>query len=539
MAFSSAPTQDTYSSHRISLIHNLEIRPGFSSFDNIYSGMNNVVPFKNVVDNNNDTTRMADLIGETRDVIHATATIGNTVAVTRGMYVWEKVVGATIYYFMVVNDGTNTKVWTSTDGVNFSAVTTFPANGTSQVRFCEFIDSTNVKKLVLVDGTYGYVFTSNAAGTQIVDADFPSPHVPFPVFADGYLFLAKAGTGDIYNSDLNDPASWTPGNFISSELYPDDVQAMMKIGNYILVIGKDGSEYFYDAGNTTGSPLARYEGGSLPFGTVFPNSIAHNLDTVMFLANNDDGESAFKVVKGFTHQDIPANAVIRALATKWSIMTFNGSQFRACFIRQNGELLYVLNIDGVTSTSTVSLEDTVVASLLHKMWVEFTYFDGLIDSQYPVMFSAPASTGNLNTYVAGQVKGVSYFGYLTTGDADPVFNMTIGVSSSFTNAAKFINQFIFVPPESFGTLNSKTMSRLGISYVSLVSSNITVTWSDDFMNNFNLPWRVLAGSSDGPDTGFPYITQMGRFRQRGFYVAALTGRVRWEFIEVDINKGTK
>lgn len=31
---------------------------------------------------------------------------------------------------------------------------------------------------------------------------FPTPHVPTPVFLDGYIFLSKANTADIYNSDL-------------------------------------------------------------------------------------------------------------------------------------------------------------------------------------------------------------------------------------------------------------------------------------------------------------------------------------------------
>jgi hypothetical protein len=519
MAYTSAPEKQTNATERTSLVHDIDIIPGFTDLSFATSGMTNILAFR----------KGEELYGETRDTISGNTVLAGGTCICRGMYVWEKTAG-TVYYYVVTTDGTNSRVYTSTTGLNgsWSNVTTLTNNATTPVRFTEFIDSTNVKKLVLVDGLEGYVFTTNAAGTKIVDADFPTPHVPFPVFIDGYLFLAKAGTGDIYNSDLNDPALWTAGSFISSELYPDDVVALVKVNNYLLAIGKEGSEFFYDAANATASPLAREQGASLPFGTVFPNSIASNKDTVVLLAQNNDGSSVFKVIEGFKHADFPAPVILRVLSTQLSQSQISASSLRAYFIRQNGELFYVLNSSG---TSIIpSITNTLVANLKEKQWVNFAF--GGTTNDFPAMVSAPSTSGSMNTYVAGQYYGVVFFGKLIpNADYDTLDNGSVVWS---------IQQRIKVPPNNYGTLNRKFMSRLAINYQRNVETfPIKVQYSDDMMQTFSTQ-RDLIGYTTGStavDGGFPFLTQLGSFRQRGFSIYVASTKVRWLYLEVDINKG--
>jgi len=300
----------------------------------------------------------------TREPIHAYQVV-NSNLINRGCYVWEKSVGTT-YYFSVNGTG----VYSSTDRITWTLVNTLATTATTPVRFTEFINGTNTKTLVLVDGVEGYVFTSNAAGSKIVDADFPTPHIPFPVFLDGYLFLAKTGTGDIYNSNLEDPTAWTPGDFISSELYPDDIQALVKINNYLLVVGTQGCEYFYDAANPTASPLARYDGGSLAFGTQVPNSIASNKNVAMFIANNNDGENTITVIEDFKSREIDASFVIAALNTRLSAASnpTTAAAVRGFFFRQFGKMFYGLSFQGDVATPDL-LNSTWVFSFDTGYWV--------------------------------------------------------------------------------------------------------------------------------------------------------------------------
>lgn len=526
MAYTSSPETQTYSTQRIQLIHSLDLLPGNTTFNLPFAGTVNVLSFKGT------SGEASDIYGETRARINATTVVSAAGPwVCRGMHVWEKSAG-TVYYFVVADQN----VYTATSPTGpWTVVNSLLTVASSPVRFCEYIDDTGIKKLIMVDGIEGYVFTTNAAGTKITDTDFPSPHVPFPVFLDGYLFLAKANTGDIYNSDLNNPANWTAGSFISSEVYPDDIQALVKINNYILAIGNTGSEYFQDVGNATASPLARYEGAILPFGTQFPNSIASNKDTVMFLANTSDGETSFRIIEGLKFKEVQAAPILRAineqLTNSGGIVT--ASTFRGMFCRQNGDLFYVFQLYG-TGTSSWAY-NTLIFSTKTQYWHKVAFGDAT--NAWPVLFTAPGTSGNMDTYVAGHWSGIVFFGVTTTSaSASP--NDTLN-GSTFTP----IRQQMYVPPNDFGTYNQKYMSRLMVYYLkaSDTTSTISVCYSDNGNSSFTTP-RFLLGTANGNlmidgGVGFPFITQLGRFRKRGFLIQAMAGQARYIYIEVDINKG--
>jgi len=73
-------------------------------------------------------------------------------------------------------------------------------------------------------------------------------------YLDGYTFLG-ASNGDIYNSDLDDPTSWSDLNCVSKEMNSDPLVYVTDLGQYIVAFGTQSIEFFYDAGNTNGSPL--------------------------------------------------------------------------------------------------------------------------------------------------------------------------------------------------------------------------------------------------------------------------------------------
>jgi hypothetical protein len=527
MAYSNAPSNDTYSSQRIPMFHDIDVNQGTDSITAYFAGTVNVLPFKSPTE---------DLIfGETRDSIYAPNTVVAHVSSTaqvRGFHVWEKSPGV-IYWFVVTTDGTTSRVYSSSDGVTFAAVNTLGVNASTPVRFTEFIDATNIKKLVLVTGQEGYVFTTNAAGTQIVDADFPVPHVPFPVFIDGYIFLAKEGTGDIYNSDLNDPAVWTAGSFISSELYPDDIQALVKVDNYLLAIGSSGSEYFYDAANPTASPLARMEGSNLPFGTIFPNTVCANRNTVVFLANTNDGDMVYKVIEGTRATDLPASVIIRVLGGHLSSGTTTASKMRSFFLRQNGDLFYGLQFRAPIGGGG---SEAVICNLKLGKWCRLGYES--LDDVFPVSFTCPATSSNTKTYVVA-----SRFFVATTTIA--VGNMISGNANldRIGSESSYITQTLVIPPQTFGTLNRKYMSRLGVYFYGTDSTAqpIYVAWSDQQSITTMTSDRPLEGTLNGSianTNGYPFITQLGNFRSRMFKLHT-TGQTkyRWLYLEVDINKG--
>ena len=70
------------------------------------------------------------------------------------------------------------------------------------VGFCLFLYDDNTSAVIATDGTTLIKIDSSNVVTTCVDADMPV-HIPNPIFLDGYLFVAKADSADIYNSNLN------------------------------------------------------------------------------------------------------------------------------------------------------------------------------------------------------------------------------------------------------------------------------------------------------------------------------------------------
>lgn len=534
MAFTSSPQVQTYATQTLPAAYDLDLRPdsalvrGISQYQD--AGMVNLIPVKH----KNAASGADEIHAVTRQPIHAYSVVAGKI--NRGCYVWEKTAGTT-YYFVVCGTG----VYTSTDAATWTQVDTLLTNVTTPVRFTEFINDTNDKTLILVDGIEGYVYDDNTAGTKITDADFPSPHVPFPVYLDGYLFLAKAGTGDIYNSDLLDPTAWTAGNFISSELYPDDVQALVKVNNYLLAIGIQGSEYFYDAGNSPGSPLARSEGVSLPFGTQLPNSIASNKDTVVLIANSNDGENSIKIIQDFKADNINPTFLIAALNSRFdaSSNATTPASVRGFFFRQNGLLHYGLAFQGDIATPSL-FNSTFVYSFNTTYWTEFRV-GATGDSPFPVYFTASSRSGKIATFVSGHYGGYAFFGQMEEGGQSP-FSATAVDSIQTAGISENIYAEVRTSSEDFGTLNRKTMSRFGMTLTENTSSTATsgtpitidVSWSDDDYATYSTPRTLIFGAS----LDFPFITQLGMFRKRSFkYTYASTSFLRIKSIEVDINRG--
>jgi hypothetical protein len=528
MAYTSAPEKDTYGTQRITSVYPIDMRVGVSPGNcttRVDAGMVNLLPRKIKEQKDSDPI----LHAESRLPICA-GQVAATSDPVRGCYVWEKSAG-NVYYFVVIN----TSVYTSTTGLagSWTAVNTLLTSASSPVGFTEFINASNVKSLVLVDGVEGYVYTSNAAGTKITDVDFPTPHVPNPIFLDGYLFLAKANTADLYNSDLNDPAAWTNGSYISSELYPDDITGLVKINNYLVAIGRTGTEFFYDAANASGSPLARYDGGVLPFGTSISTSLASTENMAIFIANNNDGEAVIKVIEDFKHKEIDAAWMMPYL----NLALNNGASaanIRGYMMRQNGDLLYVLRIPGASNTNDAG-NGVFAYSFDAQQWFEFSC--GSDGQMFNVMATHNGTSGNIATFVAGNyfTGGVAYFGSMGPSTLSTSYFTSYGQDYFNGGTTTLPYQIeIRTVPMDFGTMNLKFMSRFAVGQTvnnTSATPSMTLYWSDgDYTFNNSSP---LNAAYD-----FPFVTQLGSFRRRAFkLVANAAYSFRIKFFEVDINKG--
>lgn len=95
------------------------------------------------------------------------------------------------------------------------------------------------------------------AWTEIVDADFPAANAVGKIeHLDGFAFILD-NTNLIWNSDTNSLANWTATSFLAKQIKQDFPVSLARLANQVLAFGDNTAEMFYNAGNTTGSPLGR------------------------------------------------------------------------------------------------------------------------------------------------------------------------------------------------------------------------------------------------------------------------------------------
>ena len=145
-------------------------------------------------------------------------------------------------------------------------------------------------------------FKSQASPTYTVTVS-GAPHTDIRrgmVYLDNYLMmvgtqalLGQSPYNAIYASAYSgDPyGPWDSTSFILDQIFPNEIEWIDKHHNYLTVFGAQSIEFFYDAGNGLGSPLARQplyakNIGILPFGPG--KTVAKDKDIIYFIGKNEN-----------------------------------------------------------------------------------------------------------------------------------------------------------------------------------------------------------------------------------------------------------
>lgn len=322
----------------------------------------------------------------------------------------------------------------------------------------------------------------------------PKYHQPSLAFLDGYLFLVLkkadgSGTADIYNSDVDNPYSWNPTNYITAEQFPDNVSALTRQNNMLVAFGENTTEFFYDGGNATGSPLSRNASYTLQAGIAAPNAIYSQERFCLFIGQSQSGGRAVWMLDGFAPKKVSDEYMERILdAEGTSIVNATGYG-----VRSNGHLFYVINLTNYT----------FVYDLEERLWHAWTGVNCV------------AATDNLTGKAILQHKTNGKLYYL-----DP----TVG-----TDDGTAISTEIYTAKFDFGTMNLKSMQSMHfVSDMVGTDKTLQYRWSDDDYNTWT-DWKTL--------NFYPrsYVSALGSFRRRAFHFKFNGGvPARFEAVEFDI-----
>lgn len=372
---------------------------------------------------------------------------------------------------------------------------------------CTGITETTISGVATVlvssnDNTAWYYDTGVGVMTKIVDADFPG-NAGFTLAGtfshlDGFACIATTD-GKLWASDLNSLTGWTANSFDTAGAFPDGNVASLRCGPYILVLGTESAQFFYNAGLTP-FPLAKVIAKTAKIGAVSADAIAEISDTKFFAGSTPQGGiSIFQYDASFQRVSTPEVDAILILA--------GAANISLTTIRFYGRSFVLVRAGSTTFAYCIE----------EKFWHEW-------NSATPLWYKcAGISLGG--TMVNYAVSNVS-----TSGKVYIMNHATL----MFTDDGTTYTARVQTAKEDQGTNKKKFYSWLDIvGDVETNSSTLTVSVSDDDYQNY-----VVIGTIDLSNQ-LRRLTRLGSARRRAWvFTHSANTPMRLERGEGELTVGT-
>lgn len=374
---------------------------------------------------------------------------------------------------------------------------------TGDVGFTEYAYASGEINLVYSDGTTLGRLKGDYTFENSTSPNLPTPHIPRIATLDGYIFLIKKDTQDIYNSDNNNPLTYTTGEFITAEMQADNMVEIAQLSNYLVAFGKNSLEYYYDAANASGSPLQRNDTFFKNIGYIGGLSKVGN--KLIFLGKTVNGLIDIFIVEDSKVSSIESQLIRKLFNNNKQVF----SNINAGILSLDGVLIYLINTP--VKTFAINLDTQTVTVWEYQSYSTFNCkysCQGLSSTQGQVNFVYNTDAGKLLKFdpTVYTDSGVNYQYYIRTE------MMTMG-----TMQMKFLSRLTIVCD------NGNTTGTVNLSWVdedySLQPSAITL----------QIPMRQE----------LPSVRRLGGFRRRAFILSTTDDQPARIFgFELDLNMGS-
>jgi hypothetical protein len=349
--------------------------------------------------------------------------------------------------------------------------------------------------------------------TEIVDVDHPNTSANLTnsvgaVPLDGYWFICTGGPQfslppRIYNSDLGSATSWVATNFIEINTEPGIAYGLAKHHNHIVVLGERSIEFFYDAGNPSGSPLARrndvmYRVGVSAAGTTSntQNTFVCYEDDIYFIGRSTEGSDL-------------------------SLSLYRLRNFQLTRT-SNTALDHIIN--------SLALDIRGVTTAFGKKLIVFgsdsssEYFLYDWDFNYIYVWTNSFARGASGPFIASTTTIYSLLDSLYQDN---------GANYEFSVVTEKLDKLPETLQNTSGKIKFCKSLKLAGNRPS-TTSNVDVSWSDDDYKTFTTSRSLDISSYENE------LTRLGKFSERAFKVS-YTGSLpqRWSSLELDIDVGMR
>jgi hypothetical protein len=331
-------------------------------------------------------------------------------------------------------------------------------------------------RLVLGNGVKAYTY-DGATLAVIPDADFPATFVKGWAYLDGTTYVMTS-SASIQGSDINDPTSYNILNVIVAQIEPDGGVALGKQLVYVIAFKEWTTEVFYDAANSTGSPLGTVQGAKVNKGCISADSVVDVGGALYFLASNRESGIQVGRIDGLKYSDISDASVERLLQAG------DYSTVYAFGLAIDGHEFYVVTLKNSNLTLAYDIGE--------KMWARWTDASG----NYFPFVAAATSAANVTT-LQHETDGYTY-------------SMSTQVVS---DNGSVITSDLYLPQFDGGTKRGKYLGAMLFETDRVQGSVLLVRSNDnDYRAGYWTDFRQVDLGSD-----VPMLTDEGTFTRRAYH----------------------
>lgn len=342
-------------------------------------------------------------------------------------------------------------------------------------------------KLVFQNGNAGYAYDDTALVSgplNSIDSSYPQYTCKGIAYLDGFTFVLQHFFGTqitpavIWGSVVNHVDSngdWDPLDFITAQMTSDSGVYLAKQLVYVVCIKEWSTEFFYDAGNATGSPLAAAMNLRLSYGCAAQDSVQTIADVLFWVSNNREASNQIVMVEKAQLAVISTPEIDRLLRDA------DLSSVYSWHIKIDGHSFYVLTLKNNNLTLAFDINQ--------NRWEQWTDSNG---NYLPIVSSARNQAGQ--SILQHETNGTLYY----------------GSTDYLDDNGSLIPITVITPRWDGGTSRKKQASMLNFVCDMVPGSLMSVQVSDNDYQSWSQP-RIVDLSQQ-----FPNLIHCGTFRRRAW-----------------------
>lgn len=345
----------------------------------------------------------------------------------------------------------------------------------------------NSKYAVFVSDNTVYTLDVETNAWAKYGAALPYPADDVATLAQRFVFNRR-DTGQIFWSDVLS-TTVDPLSFATAEANPDNVTALKAHQKQLWIFGETSTEVWYATGDKD-LPFAPVQGVAIYAGCLLPQTIRRFGESLVWLSNNEDGNSQVFMTQGYQLQRISNHALEKALGS------YNLMDATAYVYQENGHNFYVLTIPRENKTWVFDAST--------QMWHERALFKEGKFLKHPAKYHAVFKGKHLFAHADKVLlMGLDDDGVDKIGNEllPQVRERTTHAVSRTQNMVRH-NRLTLIAQQATGT-NSAVNPQVMLSW----SDDDGITWSDT-------RWRSLG--KRGQYSHRTFWTRLGASRQRAY-----------------------